>query len=250
MIWTKKEKELQLNMVCVLGDAIFAAAIEVYCGVFDSVFRDRAYQLLAELLHRASCPVSSPNQRYMSLLTTALERSEWTSRDLPSNDFTFENAALLLNSWRWPFVIDPEGQCETWIQSFYRSNGVDAVVVQPDTHDLSRSLESAIRIGTPVIMTDVVEIDTLLLPLISRTTVRHGGMDCVKVGDSLVELHPNFRLMLFTRESHPKLTAEVATAMTIINFAVTGDGLVEQLLSVAVHCERPDLETKRIELLN
>ena len=63
----------------------------------------------------------------------------------------------------------------------------------------------------------------------------------IKLGDSEVEFHKDFRLFLHTKLSNPHYTPEIQAEATLINFTVTSAGLEDQLLSLVVRKERLDL---------
>merc|ERR1719158_956623 len=100
--------------------------------------------------------------------------------------------------------------------------------------------------GQPLIIENIGEyIDPVLEPVLSRSTVRRGGMVFIKLGDKDdVEYDANFRLYLQTKIPNPHYQPEVAAQTTLINFTVTEKGLEDQLLAVVVQFERSDLEER------
>ena len=43
---------------------------------------------------------------------------QWTnSFKLPNDDFSIDNAIILKNSNRWPLMIDPQTQANTWVKN-------------------------------------------------------------------------------------------------------------------------------------
>ena len=42
----------------------------------------------------------------------------WNNENLPSDRMSIENATILLNSDRWPLMIDPQLQGIKWIKTF------------------------------------------------------------------------------------------------------------------------------------
>jgi dynein heavy chain len=71
----------------------------------------------------------------------------------------------------------------------------------------------------------------------------------MKFGGKDLNLHANFKLFLHTKLSNPHYPPEVQAETTLINFTVTEDGLADQLLTLVVGRERPDLAKKKIELI-
>jgi dynein heavy chain len=47
--------------------------------------------------------------------------------------------------------------------------------------------------------------------------------------------------------ANPHYTPEVSTKVTVVNFQVKEDGLIEQCLEIVVRSEQPEVEAKRGE---
>ena len=65
----------------------------------------------------------------------------------------------------------------------------------------------------------------------------------VQVGDQEIQFSPNFQLYL--HQAQPALSAGDQAELTLVNFTVTPGGLEDQLLSLVVRKERPDLASKK-----
>ena len=118
--------------------------------------------------------------------------------------------------------------------------------MKPNSSDLLRALESAIRFGAPVLLEDVEEkgLDAVLDPVLLRQVSQGpGGQMCVQIGDSSdVPWDPNFRLFCTTRLANPHYLPEMCIKVSLLNFSITHRGLEDQLLAEVVRIERPDLE--------
>jgi dynein heavy chain len=69
------------------------------------------------------------------------------------------------------------------------------------------------------------------------------------MGDKELTLDPKFNLYLHTKLSNPHYPPEIQAECTLINFTVTEAGLEDQLLTLVVKKERPDLAAKKEELI-
>jgi dynein heavy chain len=86
----------------------------------------------------------------------------------------------------------PQGQANRWVKCMERDNGLE--VVKPSAKDFLRTLENAVRFGRPVLLEDVGEaLDAVLEPLLLRVTYKQGGSEVLKLGDSVIPYHQNFR---------------------------------------------------------
>jgi len=107
---------------------------------------------------------------------------------------------------------------------------------------MMRKLERALESGHTIIIENLGEsLDAVLAPVIQRATIKRGRTLYVKVGDSEVEFHPDFRLYLHTKLSNPHYPPEIQAETTLINFTVTQAGLSDQLNVLVLGKERADL---------
>ena len=113
-----------------------------------------------------------------------------------------------------------------------------------------RNLESSIQFGQPALLENVGEtLDPVLEPLLTKQTFKQGGSVCLKLGDSTLEYHKDFKLYITTKLRKPKIARDTVSKVALINFCITTLGLDEQLLTITVTRERPELEEERAQLI-
>lgn len=67
-------------------------------------------------------------------------------------------------------------------------------VAKPTSKDFLRTLENGLRFGRPVLLEDVGEtLDAALEPLLLRVTFKQGGSEVMRLGDSVIPYHKDFR---------------------------------------------------------
>ena len=93
------------------------------------------------------------------------------------------------------------------------------------------------------------KIDATLMPVVQRSTTKRGTKQYLKLGDDEVELHKDFQLYMHTKLSNPHYPPEIQAEATLVNFTVTPGGLEDQLLSLVVRKERPDLAAQKAALI-
>jgi dynein heavy chain len=158
-----------------------------------------------------------------------------------------ENGSIVTNCARFPLMIDPQLQGQTWIQG---REGGGMTKIQLSQKGWSKKVEMAITNGQVLMIENLSDkIDAVLDPLLSKNYTKKGKAQFVKLGNEDVEVHPQFRLYLQTKMQNPHYIPEVAAQCTIINFIVTESGLEDQLLAEVVRIEKPDLEQQRDELV-
>ena len=65
-----------------------------------------------------------------------------------------------------------------------------------------------------------------------------GGVDCIKLGDSVIEYSPTFFFYITTKLRNPHYLPELSTKVSLLNFMITPEGLEDQLLGIVVAKER------------
>jgi len=116
-------------------------------------------------------------------------------------------------------MIDPQGQANKWIKNMEKPNSLH--VVRMTDSDFVRTLENCIQFGTPVLLENVgEEIDPLLESLLLKQTFKQGGALCVKLGDSVIEYSPDFRLFLTTKLRNPHYLPETAVKVGLVKIVL------------------------------
>lgn len=65
-----------------------------------------------------------------------------------------------------------------------------------------------------------------------------GGMDCIRLGETIIEYSSDFKFFITTKLRNPHYMPELATKVSLLNFMITPEGLEDQLLGIVVAKER------------
>lgn len=163
-------------------------------------------------------------------------------------------------------MIDPQGQANKWVKNSEKENSLS--VIKLSDKDYMRTLENCIQFGTPLLLENVgEELDPSLEPLLLKQIFKQGaviswprrvwrlknrfinnfiyfflsglgGMDCIRLGDSVIEYSSLFRFYITTKLRNPHYLPELATKVSLLNFMITPEGLEDQLLGIVVARER------------
>ena len=106
-------------------------------------------------------------------------------------------------------MIDPQGQANKWVKNMGKeAGGLD--VVKSSDKDFLRTLENGVRFGRPVLLENVLEtLDAALEPLLLRQTYKQGGSEVIRIGDSVIPYHPDFRCVLRNERAWCKRTCDM-----------------------------------------
>jgi dynein heavy chain 1 len=102
-----------------------------------------------------------------------------------------------------------------------------------------KTLASAIRFGSPLLVQDVESIDPILNPVLNRELQKTGGRTLIRLGSEDIDFSPKFLIFLATRNPFAVFAPDLCSRVTIINFTVTPASLESQALSAILKAERP-----------
>ncbi|XP_023257599.1 dynein heavy chain 12, axonemal [Seriola lalandi dorsalis] len=245
--WSKAADDLQNTYDNLTGDVLISAGVIAYLGAFTAGFRQDCTKLWTKLCQSENIP-SSDDFSLSNTLGDLIKIRAWNIAGLPSDSFSIDNGVIVSNSRRWPLMIDPQGQANKWVKNSEKDNNL-SVIKLTDT-DYMRTLENCIQFGTPLLLENVgEELDPSLEPLLLKQTFKQGGVDCIRLGESVIEYSCDFRFYITTKLRNPHYLPELATKVSLLNFMITPEGLEDQLLGIVVAKERPELEEERNALI-
>eukprot|EP00163_Fabomonas_tropica_P009439 TRINITY_DN1923_c0_g1_i1.p1 TRINITY_DN1923_c0_g1~~TRINITY_DN1923_c0_g1_i1.p1 ORF type:complete len:2652 (-),score=902.80 TRINITY_DN1923_c0_g1_i1:9-7298(-) len=245
--WAASAEVLEDEQVNIVGNMALAAAYLAYGGPFTAPYR-------AELLDlwNAKCRelgmTTSDDFSLEKVLGEPVTIRGWNIMGLPNDSLSIENALMVTEALRWPLCIDPQRQANKWLKNTERDNNL--VVCKLSEPNFMRTLENAVRVGTPVLLENIEgTLDPALEPVLLKQTIRRQGRTLIKLGDNEIDYSPDFRLYMTTKLANPHYLPELFVKVTVINFTVTPLGLEDQLLADVVRSERPDLQSMKDELV-
>ncbi|XP_049878805.1 dynein axonemal heavy chain 1-like [Pectinophora gossypiella] len=245
--WIQTIAQLDIDIVNLIGDILVSAIAVGYITPFTEEYRRELLGLWIDSIKEMGVP-HTENATPLSVLGDPVQIRTWQMYGLPRDPLSVESAVLMSNSRRWPLIIDPQTQANKWIRAMGKIEGL--IVCKPNDRDLLRSFESALRFGKPILLENVgQEVDPALDPVLKRQYFRQAGQLVLKLGESLIPYMPGFRLYITTKLPNPRYTPETSVKVQVVNFALVPSGLSEQLLSIVVAQERPDLEELRGQLI-
>ena len=248
--WKITIDRLSVHKAYIVGDCLLAATFISYLGPFPLRYR---YAFLAEsvlpLFRQPAVGAAialTPDIPPLSIVCNESELAQCRTEGLPADQFSAENAIILMNSTRHPLLIDPQLQALAWIK---KRSGKKLETGRMGSEDLMSALMEAVEEGKPFIIESMgEEIDPILLPVIFRVGKKDGKKFNLCIGDDEVEVHKNYKLYLHTKLPNPHYPPEVQAECTMINFSVERDGLEEQLLAMTVRLERAELAAETAAL--
>ena len=244
--WAVIVGNLGTKFVRLTGDVLLASALVAYLGSFSSEARNTKLKEWMEKCKEHAVPFSEDFSLY-NVLGDPITTQAWQLCGLPTDEFSTDNGIITFTAKRWVCMMDPQEIGKKWIQAIEKNNNLQ-ILRQTDSEFL-RSLESSIQFGQPALLENVGDtLDPILEPLLTKQTSKQGGSVCLKLGDSTLEYHKDFRLYITTKLKNPRFARDTVSKVALVNFSITPPGLEEQLLTITVTRERPELEEERAQL--
>eukprot|EP00118_Oscarella_pearsei_P019988 m.215265 g.215265 ORF g.215265 m.215265 type:complete len:3605 (+) comp39831_c0_seq13:113-10927(+) len=245
--WGEAAKQLSEKYLNATGDVLLSSGVVAYLGAFTVAFRNECIDSWQKECQKRKIPCSL-NFSLNATLGEPVKIRAWQLAGLPVDSFSSDNGIVVSNSRRWPLMIDPQGQANKWIKNMERENKLSVIKLSDPSY--SRTLENSIQFGTPVLLENVgEELDPLLEPLLLKQTYKQGGVEYIRLGESVIEFSRDFRFYITTRLRNPHYLPEVSVKVTLLNFMITPLGLEDQLLGIVAAKEKPELEEKKNQLI-
>lgn len=91
-----------------VGDCLMASGFTCFLGPYPSQYRTEIADALRAFV-KGSKIDHDPSWNFSKFMTTEAQVREWQVKDLPTDDFSTENAVLITKSHKWCTIIDPQG---------------------------------------------------------------------------------------------------------------------------------------------
>ena len=244
--WSETAKILEVDLKNLVGNIMLSAGFVAYLGPFTMAYRTSLLEGWMRFAQANKVPVA-PDFTLQRIMAEDVEVREWNLAGLPADQLSIDNAVICTRSRRWPLIIDPQGQANSWIKSMDRET---LKVIKFSEPNFLKTLENGIHFGNPILLENVEEtLDPSIDPVLQKQIVRKGGTNVLRLGDKDVPYSPDFRFYMTSKLPNPHYLPEICIKVAVINFTVTPKGLEDQLLVDVVRAERPELESQKNNLI-
>ena len=244
--WSKSSESFQAILRNLVGDGLQMAAFLTYSGFFTFNTRRQLLSRWREALDLLDIEFRSDLSMVESL-SKASERLSWQAQGLPADSLSLENGVILDRCVRFPLIIDPIGHAIDFVLKKYSGQKIQKTSFLDKA--FMKTLAGAVRFGTTLLVENVEKLDPVLNPILNKEITRTGGRSLVRIGTEDVDYSPKFNIILTTKNPAVRLTPDLCSRVTLVNFTVTPAGLQSQSLSRILECERPEIEQQRSDIL-
>jgi len=247
--WTEQVQMLGAQYELIPGNALVASGMVSYAGPFTSLYRGELEKGWLNALRDAQIP-HTEGTSMSSFLGEPVKIRVWNAAGLPNDGLSIENGIIIDKARRWPLMIDPQGQANRFLKNMGKQTPEGIDVCKLSQTSFLRTLELAIQFGKWLLLENIgEELDPALEPVLLQQKVKDGTSYVIRLGDKTVTWTDTFRFYMTTTLPNPHYPPETSVKVTLLNFAITREGLEEQMLGLVVAKEAPDLEEKKSALV-
>jgi dynein heavy chain 1, cytosolic len=244
--WSEQMADFQNHINNLLGDTFLSSSFLAYIGFYDAFYRKHLKDSARDILRRYNI-MFTENIDEVDWLTKPNDKVIWQKCNLPADNICSENAAILQRFNKYPLIIDPAGQATDFIKNFYSNKKLNTTSFS-DSNFL-KTLESALRFGYPILVQDVEKIDPIMNSLLNKEIHKTGGRNLIRIGDQEIDFSSSFNMFMVTRDNSCHFTPDLCSRVTFLNFTITPSSLQNQILSLILKSERPEVDKAKEDVI-
>lgn len=168
--WNKTVNQIDKEFEYLMGDCVLSTAFISYMGPFKSECREFLMKLWLQFM-KENGALNNPNFEVTLFLTDPTQIRNWNNHGLSNDRFSIENGIIISQSYRYPFIIDPQSQAWNWIKNIESNNELQ-IIDYRSTNNM-RALEIALQNGYPTLMHISYEnLNPHVISILSKSIVK------------------------------------------------------------------------------
>jgi len=188
--WNATQHQLEDAFEKLVGDCLVASSFLCFVGPYPSDYRIEIGKQILKFVKESKI-LYTPTFNFSKFMTTDAQVREWQLKELPTDDFSTENAVLITKSNKWCTNIDPQGQCGRWLKAKLKKTMAKPIDFKDK--DYPAKIEKACVKGQTVILQDIgEELDPTLVNIIAKAYIQIGRKKKVMVGDRELDWNSKF----------------------------------------------------------
>lgn len=191
--WQSQLECLSLRKIKLGIEAAEAASLLVYQvnNFLNTLILVKYDWLIYQLNYQDPSKDDKWKRTTLDLLITERERLIWRAQNLPTDTVSLLGAACALHGPLVPLFMDSSGVAVTWLKI---NLGSQLEITKPEDSKFLTTLELAVRFGKRLLIEEIVELPTILLPLLRKRPLR--------LSERTLPAQHGFKLFLATRRDN------------------------------------------------
>ena len=226
----------------VLGDAIlFSSLANLFLGIPEGL------HIVKEILNTRG--VAYTSDAFWSRMVEKKAVKMWAAAGLEER--LMSAAICFVSGDLWPLMVDPDCLMERGISKLFSDSdsGSDPVTISASDDSFAKILKEAVSNGKTLLVKNFERVPLrLVCKLLEQGRRRRGKYLEVRIGDSLVQLHAEFKLYAFTR-AKKNIPREVLDRVLTIQCSTSTKEIEKRLKGIATQVYHRDVadETKELK---
>lgn len=250
--WEMNVQEYEEHKQWLIGDSILLAAFTTYCGMLLPSSRKEVMDIWKGILEQNNIHFDpSISWLHMPGIVATDSIIKWQKLGLPHDEQFIGNTAILTSQFkaRFSFIIDPS---DTFIEFVAKLIAPKQLVISSFLDpEFYKKLENCLKFGGTIAIQDGEHYDPILNRLIAKDYYTLGvGRMVVRLNDKEIDMSPDFQLYICTKDPNVEIPPFVFSRMDVINYTYTTESMVNEALNIALQMREPDVDAKRLELVN
>ena len=238
--WAEKMGHLKARDQKLVLGSLAPAAFVSYAGTFSpqarkTYLQDFLIPFLTKNLHPSSFSVACSPTDFFSESLGKCANTSWLQ-----DGTMVENELIVRFTKQTPIFVDPHLVGFRWIQAYEKGKNLKIELLSSPA--LKSSLSNAVQFGWSLLIEGVDDDieDKELWSLVLKRKFKKGLNAIYYVAEKECEQDPSFQLFLHSGHSSPHYCSKMLGECTVINFALSEEGLENHFLDFILRNELPD----------
>ena len=222
--WQNTEENLVKQYDCLHGDSTIATAFLVYAGPLFVKYRHIIINSWTEILEQQGLKFTE-NFKLWKFLNDENDFQLWQKCGLPQDEYSLENASIILNSSpKHPYIVDPQLEATNWIIELENSRKILQKTISVEFDTFYKHSRKEIPI---------------LFANIDKTNFRN--IEKYLNSNKIPASHKR-PIFYFITKNHAGLPSKIKGKVTLVNFVLKEEGLETKMLGIIIKKENPSIE--------
>lgn len=245
--WQSAINEFESYQSNLVGNVLLLSLFMTFAGAYDEFSRNQLWNKWQDILRDNSISYAK-RIKFAPAMTNPADLVRWKACGLPNDDLFRANTACLISetSGRYPYIIDPSG---VMLDFLVKNNLPKKLVVTSFLgNEYLKELQTCIKFGGSIVITDAEHYDPAINRIISHETSLRGGRTLITIGDIEISVSADFHLYLYTKDTAAHILPFLTSRMNVLNFSFTPTSLMKHAINITLDTLRPELGKKRLDV--